>query len=131
MIPRWNPAPRLMQNQDGEAVIRAVVIAQITIPRRDDEATIRVDSTAGPTTTLHQREGAMIHVGWMPQMRPRHRNVTTTKADHAGEHCNEGTGIGTVTIMNDMGIIAATMLLAQYECKMRRAKMYFWYADGG
>jgi hypothetical protein len=36
-------------------------------------------------------------------------------------------------IMNDMGIIAdiaATMLLVRDGTIMRRAKMYFWYADG-
>lgn len=59
MIQRWSPARRPMLDQDGGAVIRAVVIARIMILRLDGEATICVDSIAG----LHRREEAMIHAG--------------------------------------------------------------------
>lgn len=58
MTQLWNPVHRPTLGLDDGAVIRAAVIAQTA----EGRATIRVDLIAGPTT-LHQREGVMIHVG--------------------------------------------------------------------
>ena len=75
-------------------MIRAAVMAQITILRRDGEAAIRVDLIAARIGTLHQGEAAMIRVDLMLRMTALHLDVATSKADNVDGVVMGGRGVG-------------------------------------
>jgi hypothetical protein len=68
------------------------------------------DDEAVSIAALHQREEVVIHVGKMPQTKPLHPDVATTKAEQVESIVMRVKGVRRITIMNDRGITRRRLL---------------------